>query len=163
MDRLVLPQVLGLVVEDDPAALDDVSFIGQDQPSVLFDQEDGGAAGQATDRLEKIRRPSGTREMPRATISAGDRPMRDSPSNRMSPFTGRRSPMMLLSAVVLPAPLAPMRATISPLVDGERGPFQREDVPVGGLEIADLKHSEPAPAEIGLDDRLVALDFRRGA
>ena len=62
----------------------------------------------------KTRRPSGTCEMPRRTISCALCPAMELPSNVMSPPRGTISPEMVRSVVDLPAPFAPMRVTISP-------------------------------------------------
>ena len=45
-------------------------------------------------------------------------------SNRMAPDRGRRMPAMVLSSVVLPAPLAPMIVTISPGYTCSEMPFR---------------------------------------
>jgi len=67
-----------------------------------------------TVRWGKIRRPSGTWEIPRATISWGWRPRRDSPRKRISPPRGGTMPQTDMRVVDFPAPLAPMRVMISP-------------------------------------------------
>ena len=60
------------------------------------------------------RRPSGLCATPRRRISwAGIRWM-GSPSNTISPDTGRSRPEIVRSVVVLPAPLLPIRLTIWP-------------------------------------------------
>ena len=59
-----------------------------------------------------IRRPSGDKAMPRATMSGGDIPsMRASPKT-ISPLLGGFNPMMARSVLVLPAPLLPTSETI---------------------------------------------------
>ena len=62
----------------------------------------------------KTRRPSGTCAMPILTMRCGDVPSMRSPQNEISPDAARLSPEIVLSSVVLPAPLAPMSATTSP-------------------------------------------------
>ncbi len=62
----------------------------------------------------KTWRPSGTMEMPRSTIECGDRPSIRSPSNQISPWCAGLRPVMARSDVVLPAPLLPMSAIVSP-------------------------------------------------
>src|SRR5262245_50556614 len=56
--------------------------------------------------------------MPRLTISSGARPSMRSPLKRIAPATGARRtgtrPRIVLITVVLPAPLPPIRLTISP-------------------------------------------------
>ena len=62
----------------------------------------------------KSRRPSGTIAMPRSTIAAeGSAPI-GRPSKRTVSGAFRMTPAMERSSVVLPAPLAPMIATVSP-------------------------------------------------
>src|SRR5687768_12957329 len=51
--------------------------------------------------------------MPRSTTSQGRRPEMSSPLNTMRPLSGRRIFVIRRSSVVLPAPLGPMRPTIS--------------------------------------------------
>ena len=51
---------------------------------------------------------------PRFTTSSVCLPSIRSPSNHTSPVAGRSRPMIVLSVVVLPAPLAPTMLTISP-------------------------------------------------
>jgi hypothetical protein len=66
----------------------------------------------STVMVGKTRRPWGTRATPRRTTSSalgGN----GSPPSRISPSRGSR-PAMALRVEVLPAPLGPMRATISP-------------------------------------------------
>ena len=63
----------------------------------------------------------------------------DLPRMRISPSRGRSSPLIVRSVVVLPAPLAPISATISPGVDRERDALQRMHVPVVGVDVADLQ------------------------
>src|SRR5262249_4943921 len=54
------------------------------------------------------------RAMPRETIACGRRPTRLPPSRRMSPSSGRSSPVIRLKTVVFPAPFGPMSPTIPP-------------------------------------------------
>jgi len=65
-------------------------------------------------RRGKIFRPSGDWTSPSATISCGGSPLMSRPRNRIAPVRARTHPEMVMSVVVLPAPLAPMRVTISP-------------------------------------------------
>ena len=67
-----------------------------------------------TERYGKTRRPSGTMATPRATISSGRSPSIRRPSRTISPAASRASPVIARNVVVLPAPFAPMRATMSP-------------------------------------------------
>jgi hypothetical protein len=61
-----------------------------------------------------MRRPSGLREMPSATSDAADRPAISVPSKRMEPRSGRSRPAMVVTVVVLPAPLRPKSTAVSP-------------------------------------------------
>ena len=65
-------------------------------------------------RREKIRRPSGAWPIPSWTSSWAATCEMSRPSNSTFPTRGWRSPEIVLSVVVLPAPLAPIRVTISP-------------------------------------------------
>ncbi len=62
----------------------------------------------------KIRRPSGDWPMPARTWSWAGIVVMSRPSNSIRPALGRSSPWIVRSVVVLPAPLAPSRVTISP-------------------------------------------------
>src|SRR5690348_2845010 len=55
------------------------------------------------------------RPMPSRACVAAEALVTSTPSKRMRPSLGRRSPAMQLKKVDLPAPLGPMRPTISPL------------------------------------------------
>jgi hypothetical protein len=68
----------------------------------------------ATLRAGKIRRPSGTWAMPRATISCAGRPVSGLPSKSIAPARTGTRPEMTRISVVLPAPLGPTTATASP-------------------------------------------------
>ena len=61
-----------------------------------------------------MRRPSGTTAMSLRMMRAVLRVLICSPSNQMLPLLGLGSPHSVISKVVLPAPLAPIRVTISP-------------------------------------------------
>jgi hypothetical protein len=63
---------------------------------------------------EKIRRPSGTCTTPRSTMSQGLCLVMSSPRAWMVPALGRTTPDTADSVEVLPAPLLPRTATISP-------------------------------------------------
>ena len=62
----------------------------------------------------KVPRPSGTITRPWRTRSHGPWPLMLRPRNSISPAAGGCVPVMALSVVVLPAPLAPIRLTSSP-------------------------------------------------
>src|SRR3989442_10270065 len=72
----------------------------------------------STVSLGKSRRPSGTSAIPRLTISSVDFRVRSirvpSVSRKTSPASGATMPMMHLMSVLLPLPLVPRRATVSP-------------------------------------------------
>src|ERR1700732_396511 len=78
-------------------------------------------------------RRSGTWAMPARTIADVGRPVILRPSNRMPPPDTATMPMTVLSNVLLPAPLAPISATISPLLtvsDTSRSTGRRAEPPV---------------------------------
>ena len=62
----------------------------------------------------RIARPSGTCTRPARTILSALRPMSSSPRNRMLPPDARTIPLKAWRVELLPAPFAPMRATIRP-------------------------------------------------
>src|SRR5437867_15178 len=68
----------------------------------------------ATVRRLKSRRPSGTSATPSRTRLGASRSPMGRPAKRISPLRGATSPAIVLRSVVLPAPFAPMSATISP-------------------------------------------------
>ncbi len=68
-------------------------------------------------------RPSGTITRPCLTRSHGPWPLIDLPMNSMSPSATGWMPVMAFSVVVLPAPLAPIRLTSSPLRTSKSTPL----------------------------------------
>ncbi len=82
-----------------------------------------------TVRPGNTRRPSGTWAMPSRTIASGFMPRRDLPASTISPVTFGTRPEMERSVVLLPAPLEPSRATISPSLDLEVRPFSTGPAP----------------------------------
>src|SRR5260370_31777335 len=68
----------------------------------------------STDRAGKMPRPSGTSEMPRRATRSPRMRVMSRPSKLTFPDDGRSRPPTARSSVVLPAPLGPSRATISP-------------------------------------------------
>ena len=62
----------------------------------------------------KMRRPSGDWAMRRRAISWVGRRVMSRPWKRIEPSRARGSPQMVIIRVDLPAPLAPIRVTISP-------------------------------------------------
>ena len=67
-------------------------------------------------------RRSGTCARPARTIAEVARRPIEVPSKRMSPADSVTSPMTVLSSVLLPAPLAPISATISPAATSSETP-----------------------------------------
>ena len=65
-------------------------------------------------RFGKIARPSGTSEIPSATRFSVASPASERPASFKAPLASGKSPMIVFSVVVLPAPFAPIIATISP-------------------------------------------------
>jgi hypothetical protein len=63
------------------------------------------------------------------TSRCGGTPTMSSPSRRMLPPETARSPEMVLSVVDLPAPLPPMRVTISPSSTVSEMPFRASTLP----------------------------------
>ena len=59
-------------------------------------------------------RPSGTYAMPCRVIRNVGQPVASCPRTRTTPLRGGTMPSMLLSSVVLPMPLRPIRPTASP-------------------------------------------------
>ena len=62
----------------------------------------------------KMRRPSGTCTSPLRTILSAGMCMMSSPMNLMEPVRERSKPERVFKVVDLPAPFAPISATISP-------------------------------------------------
>ena len=70
----------------------------------------------STVRSGKTLRPSGTWAIPFATMTSGGRPSMRSSSSRISPVESFSSPEIARSVVVFPAPFAPIRVAIPPLL-----------------------------------------------
>ena len=75
--------------------------------------------------------------MPLAMISWAGYLARSSPSSRIWPVCGLTRPLIELRVVLLPAPLPPMRATISPCADLEADPAQGVDAAVVRVDVLD--------------------------
>ena len=69
------------------------------------------------------RRPSGTWARPRSTTLLGDTPFSSWSIKVMDPLLGCSSPDTVFSTVDFPAPLAPIRVTISPWFTWKETPF----------------------------------------
>src|SRR6267142_4547089 len=121
-----------------------------------------------TVRRLKIRRPSGTCATPRETIACGGTSRSDWSSSVIVPRLGWSSPEIVLSVVVLPAPLFPRRVTISPCPTSSPTALSARISPYA-TSIDSTLSTRPRPrsgsalAEIGLDHARVALDFPWGA
>ena len=92
----------------------------------------------------KMPRPSGACPMPATTRLCPGIRLMSVPSNVIVPAESGRRPEIVLRVVVLPAPLAPMRATISPAVHGQCDVGERRDLAVVHLHAVEVKkHREP--------------------
>ena len=87
----------------------------------------------------KMPRPSGACDRPSETRWCPGILVISAPSNRTRPRRAGRTPEIIFRVVVLPAPLAPMRATISPAVDAQRDPLERLDLAVEDVDVFELK------------------------
>src|ERR1700761_6933308 len=85
-----------------------------------------------------------------------------SPFQEILPAVGRTRPEMVLRVVVLPAPLPPIKATISPISTLNEMPLSTSIWPYETCRFSTLSMTVP-PAEIGLDHQRVALNIRRDA
>src|SRR5262249_12646781 len=114
----------------------------------------------------KIRRPSGTWATPRETIACGGTSRSDWFSRLMVPWVGWSSPEIVLSVVVLPAPLLPRIVTISPCPTSSPTPLSALISPYETSSDSTLStrfcpRSGAALAEVGLDHSRVALNLAR--
>ena len=128
----------------------------------------GSPARSGTGRSAALRN---QQEPPRDDLVSGHARDRR-PSSRTAPPVGARRPATARRVVVLPAPLAPIRATISPAPTWSETPRStgRPHSPLGGLDLQDWpgrrrigpSHGgasrRPARAQVGLDDARVARD-----
>ena len=78
---------------------------------------------------EKHLRPSGDCEMPRLTMSCGGVSPISLPSNLIEPSRGGVRPEIERRVVDLPAPLEPIRVTISPSSTVSEMPFSASMLP----------------------------------
>ena len=74
-------------------------------------------------------RPSGESAIPRATISCGGANVMSSPPKRIRPALAGVSPLIARRVVDLPAPLEPIRVTISPSCTSSETPFSASIAP----------------------------------
>ena len=84
----------------------------------------------------KMRRPSGACASLRRAISWVGRRVMSRPAKAMLPSRARGLPQMVIISVDLPAPLAPIRVTISPSLTSRSTPLQRHHAAVEGLDAA---------------------------
>jgi hypothetical protein len=77
----------------------------------------------------KIRRPSGDCAILIRAISWVSISVMSRPSNRICPARARGRPKIVIISVDLPAPLAPIRATISPGLMSRSTPFSASILP----------------------------------
>src|SRR3981081_2835702 len=81
-----------------------------------------------------------------------------SPLQDIEPAVGRSRPEIVLSVVVLPAPLPPIKATISPTSTLNEMPLRTSMWPSLTLMLSTLSILGP-PAEMGLDHLWIALNL----
>ena len=86
----------------------------------------------------KSRLPSGACPTPSRAIFSAPRPRVGFPNSRTSPLLGPMRPLIVRSVVVLPAPLLPMSATISPSRTTSDTLLQRVDASVEDVDLAQL-------------------------
>ena len=92
-----------------------------------------------TVRLAKMRRPSGTCEIPRATRRSARSAVMSAPSNQIRPERGRSSPLTARRSVDLPAPFEPISVDDLARLHLEVDAAQREDRAVGDRERLDAQ------------------------
>jgi len=83
----------------------------------------------STVRRGNKRRPSGTSAMPRSTTRSAGRPRIERPSKSTSPPAGASRPASARSSVLLPAPLAPIKATHSAASTSKSTPCSTSTLP----------------------------------
>ena len=91
-----------------------------------------------TVRLGKMPRPSGNVHRPARASLSGRMPLTWRPITWKQPFVGSICPLATLSVVDLPAPLGPSRASTCAGGDGQVDAVQDLDLPVGGMDAAQL-------------------------
>ena len=84
------------------------------------------------------------RTIPIRASRSGRRPVTSAPSRRTDPPSGRRKPVIRLKAVVLPAPLGPIRAVIEPRRTAKLAPSTARRPPKRFCEALDLKQARHA-------------------
>src|SRR4051794_10100061 len=101
--------------------------------------------------------------MPARARTSGAVRVRSRPSKRMRPDRGRSRPMMLLSSVVLPTPLRPMRQTSWPAPTSKSTPRKMSVSPYDTCSCSIWSIAFAVLAEVHLDHFRVALHFRHRA
>src|SRR5215510_7377296 len=108
------------------------------------------------------RRPSGQCAMPSSSTRRGAARVMSSPSKAIRPALGTSTPEIAFNGVVLPAPLAPMRVTSSPLRTSKDSPRTAATLPYRHSSASTVS-TRVSLAEVGADYFGVALDLGRGA
>ena len=99
------------------------------------------------------------RDRPRAARMSGGRSTTSAPNRETEPSPGRMTPEMTFISVVLPAPLAPMRPTISPgptVMSGSSRatmPPNRTRTPVTSSGCAELASGSPTRMRVARRSR----------
>src|SRR5262249_1716324 len=107
------------------------------------------------------RRPSGTRAMPAAVRAWAGSRVTSTPSKRILPFLEDIEPATPRMVVLLPAPLAPIRVTISPSATWNDTPRTAAISPYASSRL--WTSSSKLASEIGLDHARVRLHLARRA
>ncbi|MBA7585837.1 hypothetical protein ES708_27826 [subsurface metagenome] len=90
---------------------------------MLVEQKAPNFKFSSTVNLEKILLPSGTCEIPDSTIFDGPIPSISLPKNFIEPDLILIIPEIAINIVLLPAPFAPIKVTISPFLTSKLIPF----------------------------------------
>src|SRR6185437_2231103 len=101
-------------------------------------------------------RRSGTWPSPARTMAGVGRRAIDLPSNLMSPDDAGRRPMTVFNSVLLPAPLAPISATISPAPTVSETPCSTFVRPWPLATPSSSSSADMLASQIGLDDARIA-------
>src|SRR6185503_5251758 len=109
----------------------------------------------------KTRRPSGTRAMPAALRAWAGSRLTSAPAKVIFPFLGKSDPATPRSVVLLPAPLAPIRVTISPSATSKDRSRTAGTSPYASSRFA--TSSSKRASEVGLDHPRVRLHLARRA
>src|SRR4051812_38364735 len=109
----------------------------------------------------KTRRPSGTSAMPAALRAWAGSRVTSTPSKRIFPFLESIDPATPRMVVLLPAPLAPIRLTISPSATSKDRSRTAATSPYASSNSSTLRSK--GTAQVGLDHARVRLHFARRA